>query len=319
VSEEETMSGETGTVPHETVPREDGIVLGPTRYGKAEVRVVHVAKSDGEHDIRDLNVSVALSGDQADTHLTGDNTKVLTTDAQKNAVFALARRHGVASPESFALLLARHFLSTCPYIDHARIAVDEYAWDRVPDVRSRHSFMRSGRETRTALVHRDADGTTSVVSGLKDLVVLNSTGSEFHGFYKDEYTTLAETDDRILATAVDARWRHTNAPPGADRTAEDWDKTYERAHASLLAAFADTYSLSLQQTLYAMGRRLLLDEAGVCEVRLALPNRHHFAADLTPFGLDNDNRVFFAADRPYGLIEGTVARAGAPVPGRAWE
>lgn len=301
------------------MPEEDGIVLGPTRYGKAEVRVVHVAKSDGKHDIRDLNVSVALSGDQADTHLTGDNAKVLTTDAQKNAVFALARRHGVASPESFALLLARHFLSTCPFIDHARIAVHEYTWDRIPDVRSGHSFVRSGRETRTVLVHQGAGGPASVVSGLTDLVLLNSTGSEFHGFYRDEYTTLAETDDRILATAVDARWRHTDAPPGADRTAEDWDKSYQRARGSLLAAFADTHSLSLQQTLHAMGRRLLLDDAGLCEVRLALPNRHHFAADLTPFGLDNDNRVFFAADRPYGLIEGTVARAGAPVPGRAWE
>lgn len=303
----------------ETAPQQDGIVLGPTRYGKAEVRVVHVAKSDGEHDIRDLNVSVSLSGDQADTHLTGDNAKVLTTDAQKNAVFALARRHGVASPESFGLLLAGHFLSTCPYIDHARIEVEEYAWDRIPDVRSRHSFVRGGRETRTVLVHRDADGTTSVVSGLKDLVVLNSTGSEFHGFYKDEYTTLAETDDRVLATAVDARWRHTGAGRTADGALEDWDKSYRRARGSLLSAFADTHSLSLQQTLHAMGRRLLLDDAGVCEVRLALPNRHHFAADLAPFGLDNDNRVLFAADRPYGLIEGTVARAGAPVPGRAWE
>jgi urate oxidase len=302
-------------------PREQdtGIVLGPTRYGKAEVRVVHVAKDGGEHGIRDLNVSIALSGDQADTHLTGDNAKVLTTDAQKNAVYALARKHGVDSPETFALLLARHFLSTCPYIDHARVAVDEYAWDRIPGVSSRHSFVRGGRETRTVLVHRDAGGPASVVSGLKDLVVLNSTGSEFHGFYRDEYTTLAETDDRVLATAVDARWRHAPHADADARTADDWDKAYERARGSLLAAFADTHSLSLQQTLYAMGRRLLLDDTGVCEVRLALPNRHHFAADLAPFGLDNGNRVFFAADRPYGLIEGTVARAGAPEPGRAWD
>lgn len=278
---------------------------------------MHVAKSGGTHTIRDFNVSIALSGDQQDTHLTGDNAKVLTTDAQKNAVFALAKRHGVGAPETFAALLARHFLTTCPYIDHARVAVKEYAWSRIPDVDSRHSFVRNGGETRTALVHHGADGARSVVSGLKDLVVLNSTGSEFHGFYQDEYTTLAETRDRILATAVDAQWRHTD--PGDERAADDWDKAYAQARGALLTAFADTYSLSLQQTLNAMGRRLLLDIAGVCEVRLALPNRHHFAADLTPFGLDNDNEVFFAADRPYGLIEGTVMRVGAPGPARAWE
>ncbi|HEV2348205.1 MAG TPA: urate oxidase [Actinocrinis sp.] len=290
------------------------VVLGPTRYGKAEVRLVHVARSGAEHTIRDLNVSVALCGDQADTHLSGDNTKVLTTDAQKNAVYALAKRHGVDAIEDFAQLLARHFLTTCPYISHARVAVDEYAWDRIPGAQSRHSFVRSGREVRTALVHADAAGDSSVVSGLKDLVVLNSTGSEFHGFFHDEFTTLAETGDRILATAVDARWRHL-----AGAGERDWDKSYAQARASLLTAFADTHSLSLQQTLYAMARRLVGRDEQIAEVRLALPNRHHFAVDLAPFGLTNENEVFYAADRPYGLIEGTVARAGAPPDPAAWD
>jgi urate oxidase len=297
------------------------IVLGPARYGKAEVRIVRVDRSGGaEHDIRDLNVSIALGGDQADTHRTGDNTKVLTTDAQKNAVYALAKLHGISSPEQFGLLLARHFLKTCPYIDHARIGVDEYAWDRIPGTLSRHSFVRNGGETRTALVHADADGTESIVSGLKDLVVLNSTGSEFHDFFKDEYTTLPETTDRVLATEIDAHWLHGSGLDGESSGGSGhWDASYQRARASLLTAFADTYSLSLQQSLYAMGERLLIQDERIDEVRLALPNRHHFVVDLKPFGLSNDNEVFYAADRPYGLIEGTVARAGAPAAGRAWE
>lgn len=289
------------------------IVLGPTRYGKAEVRVVRVAKSGDEHSIRDLNVSVSLSGDQAETHLSGDNAKVLTTDAQRNAVYALAAEHGIGSPESFAGLLARHFLATCPFISHARVAVEEYAWARIPGAASRHSFLRLGQETRTALVHAGADGAGSVISGLKDLVVLNSTGSEFHGFFQDPYTTLPETSDRVLATAVDARWLR-EAP------ADDWDESYARARSALLTAFADTYSLSLQQTLYAMGEHLLRTDPGLAEVRLALPNRHHFAFDLTPFGKKNDNEVFYAADRPYGLIEGTVRRsAAASAPEPAWD
>ena len=308
------------------------VVLGPTRYGKAEVRVVHVAKSGPEHALKDLNVSIALSGDQAATHLTGDNAKVLTTDAQKNAVYALAKVHGIGAIEDFALLLARHFLTTCPYISHARVAVDEYAWERISGAESRHSFVRGGRETRTALVHADADGARSVVSGLKDLVALNSTGSEFHGFFKDGYTTLPETRDRVLATAIDARWRHLGGTVTRDGSVpqdgavtqdgvgdRDWDKSYTEARGALLTAFADTHSLSLQQTLYAMGERLLARDDRIAEVRLALPNRHHFAVDLSPFGLANDNEVFHAADRPYGLIEGDVARADAPPDPAAWD
>lgn len=300
------------------------VVLGPTRYGKAEVRLVHVSRNGTEHALKDLTVSVALSGDQADTHLTGDNTKVLTTDAQKNAVYALARQHGIASAEEFALLLTRHFLATCPFIAHARVAVEEHTWDRISGAESRHSFVRGGREVRTVLAHADADGRRTVISGLKDLVLLNTAGSEFHGFYKDEYTTLAETTDRVLATAVDARWRHADVSPDAAsadaQTSEtDWDKSYARARAALMTAFADTHSLSLQQTLYAMGDRLLAQDERIAEVRLVLPNRHHFAVDLSPFGLANDNQVFFAADRPYGLIEGALARAGAPPDPGAWE
>ncbi|MFG1821868.1 factor-independent urate hydroxylase [Microbispora bryophytorum] len=284
-------------------------VLGPNRYGKAETRVVRVTRHGDAHRIKDLTVSTSLSGDMAEVHLSGDNSAVLPTDTQKNTVFAFAKKHGVGAIEDFALLLARHFADSRPAIHHARVAVEEHAWER--NGAFGHSFVRSGREVRTCVAHHD--GTRSwMVSGLRDLVVLNTTNSEFWGFARDEYTTLPETRDRVLATAVDAAWRHAEAP-------QDWDKTYENARGALLAAFADTYSLSLQQTLYAMGSRVLAECPGVCEVRLSLPNKHHFLVDLAPFGLDNDGEVFFAADRPYGLIEGTVLREDAPAAGPAWE
>jgi urate oxidase len=145
-----------------------------------------------------------------------------------------------------------------------------------------------------------------------DLVVMNTTGSEFHGYHKDKYTTLSEASDRILATAVSARWRHA-APSSAD-----WRESFDEAKKYLLEAFADTYSLSLQQTLHAMGERVLRRRDELVEVRLSLPNKHHFLVDLSPFELDNPGEVFFAADRPYGLIEGSVVRDGAPDPGLAW-
>lgn len=282
--------------------------LGPNRYGKAETHVVRVTRDGETHHIRDLTVSVALSGDMEAVHRTGDNSAVLTTDTQKNTVFAFARKHGIDSPEAFGLLLARHFVGSQPAIHHARVSVEEHAWERIGA--SGHSFARRGGETRTAVVHHGDEG-THVVSGLKDLIVLNSGDSEFWGYVKDEYTTLPETHDRILATEVAAQWRHANLDA-------DWEESYPEARRHLLEAFAGTYSLSLQQTLYAMGDRVLDGLPYVCEVRLSLPNKHHFTVDLEPFGLDNDNEVFFAADRPYGLIEGAVVRDGAPDPGPAW-
>ncbi|MEU9840857.1 factor-independent urate hydroxylase [Actinomadura sp. NPDC048032] len=284
------------------------IVLGPNRYGKAETRVVRVTRDGGVHRLKDLNVGVALSGAMDEVHLTGDNAAVLPTDTQKNTVFAFAKRHGIGAIEDFGLLLARHFTASQPAVAHARVEIREYGWRRVT---GGHSFVRDGGEVRTALVHCGAEG-ESVVSGLTDLVVLNSTGSEFHGFARDEYTTLEPTDDRILATAVTARWRHRG-------TAGAWDESYAAARDGLLHAFAETHSLSLQQTLYQMGHRVLAERPEVCEVRLSLPNRHHFLVDLEPFGMDNDNEVYFAADRPYGLIEGTVLTDDAPAAPAAFD
>jgi len=293
------------------------IVLGDNQYGKAEVRLLHVSRDGETHQITDLNVSVALSGDLAAVHLTGDNSAVLTTDAQKNTVYAFAREGGVGQIEEFGLRLAEHFVATQDAISFARVTVEQYPWERLGG----HSFARSGREVRTATVSHDGRDSW-VVSGLHDLVVLNSAGSEFWGFARDRYTTLDETTDRILATAVTARWRHGSSLPGADgadgAAGTDWAQSYCAARELLLAAFAETHSYSLQQTLYAMGRRVLEGRPEIAEVRLALPNKHHFEVDMSPFGIENGGEVFYAADRPYGLIEGTITRDDAPPPGKAW-
>ncbi|OIV37699.1 urate oxidase [Mangrovactinospora gilvigrisea] len=290
-------------------------ILGQNQYGKAEVRIVRLDRATPTHRVKDLNVSVALRGDLADTHLTGDNSKVLTTDATKNTVYALAKKHGIDSTEAFGLLLARHFVDDVPQVREARIRLEEYHWDRIPRNASRsrfvgadeiaHSFVRNGTETRTAQITYNAEQGAEVLSGIQDLVVMNSTDSEFWGFYRDEYTTLKETRDRILATQVTARWRHNR-----DDLA-DWDRAYADTRRHLLEAFSETYSYALQQTLYQMGARVIEHRPDIDEVRLSLPNKHHFEVDLEPFGMKNGNEVFYAADRPYGLIEGTILRDGA--------
>lgn len=281
-------------------------VLGPNNYGKAEIRLVRVSRESAEHELVDLNVSVALGGELTETHLRGDNAQVLPTDTQKNTVYAFAQERGVSTVEDFGLRLARHFVDSQPTITMARVSIEEYGWQRLGP----HSFARAGGGTRTAAVSYDGS-TAWVVSGVTDLVLLNTTDSEFHGFIADRYTTLSPTSDRILATAVTASWRHAVEQ-------SDWDATYARAREAMVGAFVGTYSLSLQQTLHAMGTAVLDAVPGIVEVRLSLPNRHHFLVDLTPFGQPNPGQVYFPADRPYGLIEGSVHRDDAPPPGLAW-
>jgi urate oxidase len=287
--------------------------LGHNQYGKAETRLVRVTRDGDRHELKDLNVSVTLSGDLDATHLRGDNANVVPTDTQKNTVYAFAKEAPVGEVEEFGLRLARHFVDDFAPITRARAHLEEYPWARIEagGAPHPHAFVRAGGGVRTATVVAEA-GRAWVVSGLTDLVVLKSTGSEFTGYPRDRYTTLPETRDRILATAVTARWRHRSLEV-------DWAASFAETRRLLLERFAATHSLSLQQTLYAMAEAVVAGRPEVVEVRLSLPNRHHFLVDLAPFGLDNDHQVFHADDRPYGLIEAAVVEDGAPDPGPAWD
>ncbi|WP_240641317.1 factor-independent urate hydroxylase [Nocardioides ferulae] len=292
------------------------IVLGANQYGKAECRLVRVTRDTARHEITDLTVTTQLRGDFTACHTEGDNSRVVATDTQKNTVYAFAREHGVHSPEQFLLTLGDHFVREFPWVSGGVWQAQQHAWDRL-DVAGRphdHAFARTGREVRTAVVQRDG-AEVFVLSGLTDCTVLKSTGSEFHGFPRDRYTTLAEATDRILATSVTAWWRHT---PEAVAAGVDWNASYAEVRDTLLEAFADLHSLALQQTIFAMGKAVLERFPGIAEVKLSCPNKHHFLVDLEPFGLDNPGEVFFAADRPYGLIQATVQREGSPEEPRAW-
>src|ERR1022692_88428 len=293
------------------------IVLGPNQYGKAETRVVRIYRDGDRHEIRDLNVSTSLRGDFAAAHLTGDQASVLPTDSQKNTCFAYAKEHGVGEIEDYALALASHFVDDIAPVYRARVDVDEYRWERVSVAGAEHphAFVRAGHEVRTACVTTDAERAVNaswVISGIRDLVVLKSTGSEFTGFLRDRYTTLAEATDRILATSLTVRWRYA----GTDVA---WGEAFGQVRQILLERFARVHSLALQQTLWEMGSAVLAARDDIAEIRLSAPNKHHFLVDLSPFGLENPGGVFHADDRPYGLIQCAAVREGAADAGPAWD
>ncbi|MEA9987083.1 factor-independent urate hydroxylase [Subtercola sp. RTI3] len=293
------------------------IVLGPNRYGKAENRVVRIYRDQARHEIRDINVSTALRGAFAGAHLFGDQSQVLPTDSQKQTAYSFAKEKGLVTIEAYALELGRHFADTVEYVDSARIEVEEFLWQRVSvgGVEHDHTWVRSGQEVRTAAVtiegHGD-DQSATVIAGFKDLTILKSTGSEFAGFYEDGYTLLEPTNDRVMATSLVAQWRYVG-------TDVDWNAAYEGIKTILIEKFATLHSLALQQTLFEMGKAALEAYDSLAEIRFVAPNKHHFVYNLEPFGVENNNEVFNADDRPYGLIQVSVLRDELPAAPAAWD
>jgi urate oxidase len=279
------------------------IVLGQSDYGKSGVRLVKVKRGAGRHELWDLDVAVALEGDFEAAHAEGDNTGLLATDTMRNTVYALAKDHLTGSIEEFGLALVDHFLEAGPTVERSKVTIAQFPWDRI-EVNGRgheHSFVRGAGE-RTAKVTGDEGGDRRVEAGLDNLLVMKTTQSGWEGFLRERFTTLPDTDDRILATVVTAEWTY-------GKTADlDFDGLWGSVRDRILATFTDHYSPSVQNTLYRIGKAVLEAFPEVERISLSFPNKHHIPYDLSPFGMENENEIFWATDEPYGLIEGTVER-----------
>jgi urate oxidase len=270
------------------------IVLAANRYGKSRVRLVKVERNAARHELTDLNIDIQLTGDFAFSYLEGDNRQVLPTDTMKNTVYALAGQRALGQIEEFGLRLADHFLSRNPQVATAAIAISQTNWQRFHD----HAFVRGGEERRTAVVQQDRS-TTSIRSGIDNLVILKTAGSAFTGYLRDQYTTLKETRDRIFGTAVKAEWIARDQSYGVN-----WKAVRE----TILQIFAEHASEGVQHTLYAIGEAVLDRVEAISEIHLVMPNRHCLLVDLSPFGQENSNEVFQPIDEPHGLIEATLRR-----------
>ena len=278
-------------------------MLVQSSYGKSRVRLVQVRRGPNRHDLQDLTVAVRFEGDYDDSYTDGDNSAVLPTDTMKNTVYALAAQEAVGDPESFGIRLANHFLARNERLIRVRIDCTEHSWYPLATGTGEHghAFVRSGPGARTAIVEATRDGTT-VAAGVADLVIMKSAHSAFDGFPRDEYTTLPETRDRLLATALTAVWQYS-------RTDLDFASLWAEGRDTLLDVFAGHHSESVQHTLYAMGQGVLDTILQVSAIRLTMPNKHHLPVDLSPFGLENRNEIFVATEEPHGLIEATIARS----------
>ena len=277
-------------------------VLSSTSYGKSRIRLVQVSRRGDRHDVRDLTVAVAFEGDYDTSYTDGDNRDVLPTDTMKNTVYALAARERAGEPEAFGILLGRHFSERNPKLTRVTVDVIDHGWGHLADGTREHgqAFVRRGPEVRTARIVTDRSS-VSATAGIADLIIMKTSRSAFAGFPRDEFTTLPETNDRLLATALTATWTYSDPDV-------EFGPMFRSVRTTLLDAFAAHDSLSVQHTLYAMGDVVLNEIEGVQSISLEMPNRHHLPVDLTRFGMENRNEVFVATEEPHGLIKATLSR-----------
>ncbi|MEO8664793.1 MAG: factor-independent urate hydroxylase [Ignavibacteria bacterium] len=279
------------------------VIISKNNYGKSGIRVLKVKRDTKVHEIIEMTVSVQLEGDFEKVHTEGDNTKVLPTDTMKNTVYALAKDQPVNSIEEFGTFLAKYFLDNNKQVSKTEIGIEEKLWNRimVDDNKNHdHSFISAGNEKRTAKITADKNG-VSVVSGITDLLLLKTTGSGFENYVKDKFTKLKETDDRVFSTSIKTIWKYV-----------DQEVSYfsmsGKVRNIILKTFAEHHSLSVQQTLYEIGKNVIETITDITEITMTMPNKHYHLFNLEQFNMENKNEIFIPTDEPFGLIEATVRR-----------
>lgn len=279
-------------------------VLRENSYGKSSVRLTKVVRGKDSHELIELAVDITLQGDFAASYTAGDNSKLIATDSMKNTVYVLAKENAFDSPEAFALILARHFLTAYPQVRQVTIDIAQTLWQRIAASGHAHphAFVGGGGDRRTCRAILDrAPARADLSGGIAGLQVIKTTASEFRDFVTDRYRTLKDTSDRIFATTVDAQWTYAS-------DSGDFNAIFAAGRQAILETFAKHHSLAVQQTLLAMGEAILAACGAVKSVRLAMPNQHRIPFNLEPFGVPNQNDIFVTTTEPFGVITGVVER-----------
>jgi len=282
--------------------------LGENRYGKSRVRLSRITRHGDRHEFNEWTVHVMLEGDFDASFTQADNSKILPTDTMKNTVYFVARNSKATTIEEFAAEYGDYLLDNNAQVSKVSVEVEEKAWQRmiVDGAPEATTFKMGGTEVQTVHAAREKGGAWAVTSGVKDLMILKTTKSAFTGYIQDKLTTLKPATDRIFGTSATITWDYDANNPVIDKP--DYAQVRQRILAALLKEFAVHHSMSVQHTLFDMGKAALEAAPEIARIHLALPNLHHLLADLSRFGQDNPNHIFVPIDEPHGSIEATIER-----------
>ncbi|MGO9436786.1 MAG: factor-independent urate hydroxylase [Terracidiphilus sp.] len=277
--------------------------LGENRYGKSRVRLSRIRRQGDRHEFNEWTVQVLLEGDFNSSFTEADNSRILPTDTMKNTVYYVARESTADTIEAFATELGDYLLANNPQVSGVLVEIEEKAWERivVDGAPEGTAFRMGGPEVHTVRAVRDQGRKWSVRSGVDGMVILKTTNSAFTGYIKDKLTTLKPATDRILGTRARITWEYAEGAPHPAHVRPLIIRT-------LLKVFAAHHSMSVQHTLFDMGKAALEAAPEIARITLTMPNLHHLLADLSPFGQENPNHIFVPIDEPHGYIEATIER-----------
>jgi len=288
-------------------------------YGKNGIKILYLNDKDKHHQVVELTVKTRLVNDNEDEYTGTSNGGNVATDTQKNLVYILALKHGVAEPEIFAQVLANFYLDEYPAISRAKIEIVQTPWARSLDgfgIIHTHGFVNQGQE-RTAKVIKHRGKPAQVWGGVTGFRILKTKRSSHVGFFQDKYTTLEDEPDRLLSTVIESSWKYN------DGTASLYNGAmYTAVYNSAIRAIMDEFfgpaeegkqSTIIQETQRRAQVSVLCRNPALQFVEMAWPNKHYFPWDLDKFpavnfnGTDN-RRVYIAGVVPYGVIHSGVHR-----------
>ena len=289
--------------------------LGKNRYGKRNVRLLRVVKDSAKHQVHELTGQILLSGDFGRAYTHGDNAKVLPTETQKNTFYAMSKKYDVDPIEAWSKNVADDIMERHAHIDKVEIEIDRQPWNRAiaQGKEHDHTFIKASDGVRFVKATYGRRGTClNLSSGFKDVNIMKTTQSGFEGFIKDEYTTLTDSKDRVMATSIYCEYTFGKV---------DFDRTkFNEIHAAIKEitifnfsgpAKGGKYSKSVQQTLWQIGCAVLKKFGEIESISFSLPNIHFYGVDFGKFEtkMINNNEVFFTFDGAHGLIEAEVKRS----------
>ena len=267
-------------------------------YGKGDVIAYRLERQQAaeENPVFGVNVSILIYGDAFwPTYTTGDNTNLIATDSMKNFIQRETMNFGGHDLESYCEFLAKKFLNTYVQTEGAQIRAEEIPY--APLDGAAVAFQPAGPERAHAILElaREAGSlkTMEARSGIRGFRLLRLNGSAFHGFVRDQYTTLPDIKNRPLHMWLDVDWICVEPVPLA-----------APVRAIVHEVFGGFESGSIQQIIYQIGQRVLNDLPAVTEIHLEANNRtwDTIAEQGDALGVYTDARP------PYGCLGLTLTR-----------
>lgn len=280
------------------------IELAQNEYGESRIRLLRLMRRGGLHEVKDVTVSVRFEGAFEAAHKKGENRAILPTDTVKNTVYVLARQYPAEAIEEFAFHLTEHFLTYNPQVALVEAHITERPWSRIMigDKGHASAFMSSVSEKRTARISAARDK-IALQAGLEDLRVMKTSGAAFENFLRDPYTTLEESQQRILSTSLNATWSYEFTEPDMP-----FSTMWHGVRKTMLETFAGHEGKSIQHTLYTLGQAVLDNFEAINEIHLRMPDNYCSPVNLKPFGMENENEVFTPLAEPQGVAQATLRR-----------